>query len=219
MKVYGGIEMEFEKEQISDFLSKLASSSPVPGGGGAAAISSALSAALSSMVFNLTIGKKAYDNLNREEQDKVEKALESATLKLKDFQQFINKDGDAFSALMQGYKLPKDNEGEKEYRRKMISEGLRNAMTVPYSLMKETVEFMEHILTAARFGNSNVISDAGVSAILAKAAVESCVLNVMVNLKALKEENNEALVEECKTLLDKSESLKNEIMTIVYERL
>ncbi|NLM34414.1 MAG: cyclodeaminase/cyclohydrolase family protein [Clostridiales bacterium] len=211
--------MGFEKDQINDFLSKLASSSPVPGGGGAAALSSALSAALSSMVFNLTIGKKAYDNLHKDEQEMVNKALEFVTLKLEEFQQYINKDGEAFSTLMQSYKLPKNSEEEKEHRSKMIAEGLHNSMKVPYSLMKETVEFMDHILTAAKFGNSNVISDAGVSAILAKAAVESCFLNVMVNLKALKEESNEKVEQECKELLEKAENMKNEIMKIVYERL
>lgn len=211
--------MGYEKDQINEFLAKLASSSPVPGGGGAAAISSALSAALSSMVFNLTIGKKSFDNLNQEEQVKVKGALEEATLKLEEFQQFINKDGEAFSALMEGYKLPKATEEEKEHRSKKITEGLHNAMMVPYRLMKETVNFMDHILTAAKFGNQNVISDAGVSAILAKAAVESCVLNVIVNLKALKDENNEAVEQECRDLLDKAEDLKCEIMKIVYERL
>ncbi|NLZ48456.1 MAG: cyclodeaminase/cyclohydrolase family protein [Clostridiales bacterium] len=211
--------MGFEKDQISDFLAKLASSSAVPGGGGAAALASALSAALNSMVFNLTIGKKGYDNLNKEEQENVEKALEYSTLKLQDFQKFINKDGEAFSTLMESYRLPKNSDEEKEHRRKMISEGLYNAMMVPYSLMKETVELMEHILTAAKFGNSNVISDAGVSAMLAYSAVESCMLNVMINYKALKDEKYKEVENESIALVFKAENLKNEIMNIVYEKI
>ena len=106
MKFYGGRRMKFENDQMNDFLGKLASNSPVPGGGGAAALTSALSVALSSMVFNLTIGKKSYDNLNKEEQDKVQNSLDYCYLKVKEFQQFINKDGEAFS-LMESYKLPK----------------------------------------------------------------------------------------------------------------
>ncbi|NLP28037.1 MAG: cyclodeaminase/cyclohydrolase family protein [Clostridia bacterium] len=211
--------MKFENDQMNDFLGKLASNSPVPGGGGAAALTSALSVALSSMVFNLTIGKKSYDNLNKEEQDKVQNSLDCATLKLKEFQQFINKDGEAFLALMESYKLPKETEEDKEERRKRILEGLNNAMMVPFTLMKETVQFMEHILNAARFGNPNVISDAGVSAILAKASVESSYLNVMINLKSLKDANKEIVEQESKALLAKAENIKNEIMTIVYDKL
>ena len=47
-------------ETIQSFLDGLASSAPTPGGGGAAAISGAMGAALLSMVCNLTIGKKKY---------------------------------------------------------------------------------------------------------------------------------------------------------------
>lgn len=47
---------------VKDFLDKVAGSDPVPGGGSVAALSGALASALATMVANLTIGKKGYED-------------------------------------------------------------------------------------------------------------------------------------------------------------
>src|SRR5205823_2687011 len=47
-------------ESLSGFVSSVASSNPVPGGGSVAAHAGALAAALAQMVAGLTIGKKKY---------------------------------------------------------------------------------------------------------------------------------------------------------------
>ncbi|WP_139904371.1 cyclodeaminase/cyclohydrolase family protein [Clostridium thermarum] len=210
--------MDFKNDTIYDFVDKLASSSPVPGGGGAAALTAALSSALGSMVFNLTIGKKSYEALDREAQERIEVALVKCNAKFKELLEHINKDGEAFSGLMEAYKLPRATTDEVIIREKNIQEGLVNAMMVPYKLAEETVNLMDYILIAAKYGNPNVISDAGVAAILAYAAVESCVLNVRINVKLIKDDMKE-IVDSCNTLRERAEVLKKAIMDKVNGKI
>ncbi|GKU23948.1 cyclodeaminase/cyclohydrolase family protein [Clostridium folliculivorans] len=211
--------MHFKDKSINDFIDELSSSSPVPGGGGAAAVSASLSTALSNMVFNLTVNKKAFASVSENEKDTVFAAMEYCKKKTEDFLSFIDKDGEAFSSLMLAYKLPKDTEENLTIRQEQIQSGLQNAMLVPLNLAKELVAVMEHIKTAAMYGNTNVISDAGVSAILAYASIESSILNVMVNLKFIESDDTNQIKEDCSNLLKKAEELKKVIMTLVYEKL
>ena len=210
--------MDFKNDNLFEFTNKLASNSPVPGGGGAAALTAALSSALSSMVFNLTIGKKAYENFSEEIKEGVKEALDNCTVKTQEFLQYINTDGEAFLTLMDAYKLPKTEGEDTAIRESAIQQGLYNSMLVPYQLAVEMVNFMENITLAAEYGNKNVISDAGVSAILAYSTVESCILNVMVNVKFIKGDM-ESIIENCRKLQKKAEVLKSEIMRKVYERI
>ncbi|GFP76749.1 cyclodeaminase/cyclohydrolase family protein [Clostridium fungisolvens] len=211
--------MYFKDKSINDFIDELSSSSPVPGGGGAAAVSASLSTALSSMVFNLTVNKKAFASVSENEKDTVFTAMDNCKKKTEDFLNFIDKDGEAFSSLMSAYKLPKDTEENLAVREEQIQAGLQNAMLVPLSLATELVDVMENIKTAAIYGNTNVISDAGVSAILAYASIESSILNVMVNLKFIESNDTNQIKEDCNDLLKKAAELKKVIMTLVYEKL
>lgn len=210
--------MDFKNDSIIEFTNKLASNSPVPGGGGAAALTAALSSALSSMVFNLTVGKKVFENFNKEIKQEVTDALEMCSFETQRFLQYINKDGEAFLTLMDAYKLPKTEDDEKAVRESAIQKGLHSSMMVPYKLAVDMVKFMDTIAIAAEYGNQNVISDAGVAAILAHSTVESCVLNVMVNVKFIKEDT-ESVVENCRGLMEKAEILKSKIMETVYKRI
>jgi formiminotetrahydrofolate cyclodeaminase len=211
--------MNFKDKSILDFVNELSSNSPVPGGGGAAALVGSLSAALSNMVFNLTINKKAFTNLNNSEQSSVMDALATCEKKANEFLDYIDKDGEAFSILMKAYKLPKDSEEALKVKEEKIQEGLKIAMQVPLDLLKNLADMMSHINIAATYGNANVISDAGVSAILAYAAIESSVLNVMVNLNFINDINKDELIKACTDLLDKAEKLKKEIMIKVYNKI
>ncbi len=210
--------MDYKDDKVCDFIAKLASDSAVPGGGGAAALTAALSSALSSMVFNLTVGKKSYEALSED----IKAMVNSALLKCKnmnmEFQDYISKDGEAFSALMEAYKLPKDSVEHTGFRETKIEEGLNKAMGVPFSLAKEIIVLFEYIDIAAQYGNKNVISDAGVSAILAYAAVESCILNVKVNLQFISNKDD-VMMDKCCELLKTAKQYKDRIMEKVYSMI
>ena len=170
--------------KINSFLSELASSSPAPGGGSVAALAGSLGAALSSMVCNLTIGKEKYVDV----QDEIKAVLFKSEKIRKELIELIDRDTEAFNDVMRAFKMPKETEKQKETRRKAIQEGYKTAAKVPLETAQTCEKILDIALVVAEKGNTNSVTDAAVSAIMAKAGVESAVLNVKINLGSIKDE-------------------------------
>jgi len=170
-------------KNLEEFSRETASSEPVPGGGSIAAYSGALAAALSETVANLTIGKKKYEEVEGEMKLIVQKAELIRTNMLDN----IEKDCEAFDKVMAGFKLPKNTEEERENRKKKIQEGLIIASEVPLGIAKEAFEIMPIAELVVEKGNKNAVTDGLVSAMLARTAVLSALLNVKINLNSIKD--------------------------------
>lgn len=204
--------MEFREYSIDRFLSELSSDAPSPGGGSTAALVAALASSLNSMVYSLTVNKKSFEKLSSVEKDSMIHFQEKAINFTKLSQSFMEKDRIDFTALMDSYKLPKGTEEEKSIRSKIIKEKTYTAMESPLDLARQCLGFYENIVFAVEFGNKNLISDAGVAAILLHAAIESAILNVKINLNSLRKENYAVKVEkECIDILESSLKRKSEI--------
>ncbi|MCD6411180.1 MAG: cyclodeaminase/cyclohydrolase family protein [Thermoplasmata archaeon] len=173
------------KMDIGSFLREVASSSPAPGGGSVAALAGALSASLSSMVCNLTIGKEKYKEVEGEMRDILKRSTESIS-KLKEL---IDKDTEAFKEVMDALKLPKENEKQKEERKQKIQMALKKATMVPLETARLCFDLIEISKEVVEKGNKNSITDAGVSAIMAKAGFDSALLNVKINLSSITDED------------------------------
>ena len=172
-----------EDTTIGNFFDQMASSAPTPGGGGAAGLCGAMSAALTSMVCNLTVGKKKYKDVDAEMRAVLEKSE-----KLRDsFTKAADRDAEAFQALLDAWKLPKETDEEKEIRAQRIDSNTKKAAEVPLEVLRISGEILKPAKIAAEKGNANAVSDAGVSAILAGAAAQSAALNVQINLALLKD--------------------------------
>jgi len=170
--------------KIDSFLSELASNSPAPGGGSAAALSGSLGAALSSMVCNLTVGKEKYIDV----QSEIKNTLKKSEKLRKELTKLIDKDTEAFNDVMKAFKLPKDTEDQKKIRSKAIQEGYKTAAKVPLKTAETCEKILDVALVIADKGNVNSITDAAVSALMAKAGVESAILNVKINIGSIKDE-------------------------------
>lgn len=170
-----------ENETIQDFLDGLASSAPTPGGGGAAAISGAMGAALVSMVCNLTIGKKKYVAVEAELRELLAKSEALRTT----LTGMIADDVEAFDAVMGAYGLPKATDAEKAARAEQIQAALKVATDVPLACCRTCREVIDLAHVVAEKGNLNVVSDAGVAVLSAYAGLRSAALNVYVNAKGL----------------------------------
>ncbi|KQO54377.1 MULTISPECIES: methenyltetrahydrofolate cyclohydrolase [unclassified Methylobacterium] len=168
-------------ETIQSFLDGLASSAPTPGGGGAAAISGAMGAALLSMVCNLTIGKKKYVEVEGE----LKEILGKSEALRAELTGMIADDVEAFDAVMGAYGLPKGTDEEKAARAARIQEALKVATDVPLACCRACREVIDLAEAVAEKGNLNVISDAGVAVLSAHAGLRSAALNVYVNAKGL----------------------------------
>jgi len=160
-----------------DFIDSLAASTPTPGGGSAAAYAGAMAAGLVSMVARLTIGKKAYADVEAA-MDMILK--ESETLRA-DLTSGVVEDSAAFDQVMAAYKTPKSDEG----REAAIQEATLLAARVPMEAAKMSSRIAELALEAARSGNKNAITDAGSAVNLAIAAINSAAYNVRINLAGL----------------------------------
>ena len=148
----------------------------------------ALSGALNSMVYSLTVGKKSYINLQDSEKDiinKFEKESKEFTLRSLEL---MEEDRENFLKLMDCYKLPKDTEEEKEKRSLAIKENTIKSMEAPLILARESLEFYENLKIMAKYGNKMLLSDLAISAILLHSAIESSIVNVKVNLNGLRSE-------------------------------
>lgn len=205
---------------IEEFLKSLGSEAPTPGGGGAAALVAALSAALNSMVFNLTVGKKVYENYTDEIKELIKKSLEESNELITFFSLCMDKDADVFSKLINSYKLPKTTEDEKNTRKSTIESCTKEAAEVPMAVAEKVYKLYPIIWTACNYGNKNLISDAGVAATLVQASLESCVLNVKINLSYIKDDTLKINMDKkCNDLSRCGEEWKSKIMKFIYESI
>ena len=188
---------------LRDFTNDLASNSPAPGGGSVAALSAALASSLTSMVFNLTIGKKVYNNYDEEIKTKIKENLECVTKLKDDFIASMEEDAKVFMELMSAFKLPKETEEQIAERARAIEDATKEAAIVPMQVAEEIASVMETVIYVAHKGNRNAVTDACVAMMTARTCVLGALLNVRINLASIKDE---AFVKQMKVKADHLES-------------
>lgn len=167
-----------------EFLAKLASKDAVPGGGGAAALSGAVGAALTSMVANLTVGKEKFMSVEGE----MLRLLAAGEYLRRELLVLAQEDARVFDAFMNCYKMPKNTETEKELRAAKIQEAAEMAASIPLRIGEKSLSVLLLAAEAAELGNPAVITDAAVAALTGRAAVRSAIYNVRINLQLIKNE-------------------------------
>lgn len=212
--------MDLISYSIKAFVDETASSSPAPGGGSISALAGGLAAALGQMVIRLTVGKKVFLALPEQTQQGFSEklaVLESAASKLLSL---IDEDTNAFNSFMAALKLPKTTEEEKHHRRSAMQDAAILSMNVPLNTAQTCLSVLQALPTIAEYGNKNAASDAGVAALLARAAVEGAILNVKINVSGIDDAALAAKTNrECEALLTQAEELKKSVLEIVYAAL
>ncbi|MDZ7260872.1 MAG: cyclodeaminase/cyclohydrolase family protein, partial [candidate division KSB1 bacterium] len=217
------IEYQFEerlgplaKMTIQRFANELSMETPTPGGGSVAALAGALAAALTSMVANLTVGKKEYLEVTEPMKEIALKAQRLKDELLRD----VDKDTQAFNKVMAAFGLPKTTDEQIQQRNRAIQEATRGAALVPLEVMKKSLEVLELSQQVAQKGNVNALSDAGVSALMARTAAEGASFNVRINLKSIEEKNFvEQLSTEAAQLLSLAKIAERKVLDIVESKL
>jgi formiminotetrahydrofolate cyclodeaminase len=175
--------MTIAQDSVDEFLERLASSAPTPGGGSAAAIMGAMGAALVSMTCNVSIGKKGYEAV---EAELLAVRDESEKLRLR-LAAMVTEDVAAFDGLMAAYKLPKATDDDKARRSAAIQSSLTRATEVPLECARACAAVIALARRAAEHGYKGVVSDAGVGVLSAYSALRSAALNVYINAPALQD--------------------------------
>ena len=207
---------EIKDKSIQQFLDELASKAPTPGGGSAAALLGAQSAALTSMVCNLTIGKPKYQEVEAD----MLVLLSKAEILRTTLTDMIKADVDVFEQLMAAYGLAKETEQEKSLRSQQIQAVLRDATLVPLACAEACAQAIQLSQEAADKGNLNVISDAGVAVMSAYAGLKSAALNVYINTASLKDRVfAEEKLAELESILQGADIKTEEIYQLVKNKL
>ena len=201
---------------LNDFAYETASESPAPGGGSIAAYCGALGAALATMSANLSAHKRGWD-------DKWETFSNWGNISINHQKKLLNlvdKDSQSFNNIMDAFKLPKTNEEEKINRFKAIQLATKRAIEIPLEVMETSYKSFEVIRKMAEIGNPNAITDVGVAALCARAAVVGAYLNLKINCKSLDDKIYvKKVIKKSKEMVEKANSLESEILEIVNNEI
>lgn len=185
-------ESRLQNMTLKAFVNELSTDSPAPGGGSVSALSGALSAALTSMVANLTFGKKGYESVS-EEMERI--SIEAQDLK-DSLLKIIDEDTKAFNKVMDAFALPRKTEEEEKIRNEAIEKANKEATLVPLRVMELCERLVELASKIAEIGNRNALSDAGCALIQAKSGCQGAYYNVMINLPGIKDQEFRKQVKE-----------------------
>ncbi|MBO4218227.1 MAG: cyclodeaminase/cyclohydrolase family protein [Erysipelotrichaceae bacterium] len=201
--------MKMLDNNLREFTEALASSQPVPGGGGASSLAGCLAAALACMVGNLTVGKKKYEDSEEEMKQLIARADQ---LRL-DLLEGIEKDAEAFYPLSQAYRMNKD-----DIRRNDILETcLANAAHAPAEILSKVSEVIDVLEAMLPISSRLAISDIATAAVLAEASLKGAAVNVRVNTALMQNrqiaESLDQAVEELVSVYSvKAENLFRQVM-------
>ena len=206
--------MEMQDMNVRELIELTASNAPAPGGGAIAALSGAFGAALAAMVGSLTLGKKGYEDAQKEMAEMSDKGKNLA----KKLLAAMDEDANSFNGYMAALGMPKGTEEEKTIRRAAMQDALKSASLVPLNTAKTAAEVFPLAEAAVKSGNRNAVTDGLVAAMMARAAVLGALLNVKINLGSIKDE---AFVQElqaaCGALQEEAIAAEQRILDLVPE--
>ena len=164
---------------LDGWIDELASASPTPGGGSAAALAGTLAAALVAMVARLTVGRKAYAGVEA----RAREILSEADQLRGELRRLVDEDANAYEGVTRAYKIPKNDPG----RAQAIDEALAAAARPPAEVVRRARRLLALAQTIEQIGNKNAVSDARVAGMLARTAIDGATENVNANLAGMSE--------------------------------
>ncbi|MEN8207354.1 MAG: cyclodeaminase/cyclohydrolase family protein [Pseudomonadota bacterium] len=171
---------------LNPYLNELASASPAPGGGAAAAVTVAQGLALLSMVCNLTIGKKTFSAVEDQAKDILDQVSTMRAEALSEAEADMN----AFNVVMKAYQMPAETDEQKSTRKATLAKATRNAAEPPFRLMTLAARALPLADQLEKIGNPNVLSDVFVGRHLLIAGYRASKENVEINLNNLSPEDS-----------------------------
>ena len=201
---------------LTRFAEETASESPAPGGGSIAAYCGALGAALGTMVANLSSHKKGWD----ERWEEFSNYAEQGQALVKEMLQLVDEDTNAFNEIMAAFGLPKATDEEKAARKAAIQAATINAIITPFRTMELAFQSFDLAKAMAEIGNPNSVSDAGVGALCARAAVKGAYLNVVINAQDLKDHPQvQPMIAKAEAMHTATDAKEQEVWNIVLSKM
>jgi len=168
---------------INRFLEKLGSAAPTPGGGSASALAGALSASLILMTVGLSLKK---GGLKEKEIREIKKDVLAIRKRLF---RAIEEDAKSYETVLRAFRLPKNTEKQRLIRTKAIQKAYQKATVTPQLVCQQSMRLLGYSHILIQKGNPNAVSDAGVAAFLADAAVKGGSINICINLSPIRDKS------------------------------
>lgn len=201
---------------VKGFADETARESPAPGGGSVSAYMGALGASLGVMVANLSSHKPGWDERWDEFAEWAERGMELQ----EELLHLVDEDTEAFNRIMAAFGMPKNTDEDKALRSEAIQKATLFATEVPLETMKTSVRVFDLCRQMVETGNPNSVSDAGVGALAARAAVIGAGMNVKINASSLKDRAKaEALITEAEDIIAKANAAEKEITEMVEKKI
>lgn len=201
---------------LREVLKASASDAPTPGGGSVSAMVGSFGVAMVSMVGNLTTGKEKYKDV----EPQVQAILDKTGKLMARLEELVKDDMQVFGKFMDTLKMPKDTEEQKAERARLMQETLKAATDTPMEIARVCLEGLELAEELSSIGNKGAISDVGVAAYVAEAALNSVLLSVDINIPSIKDEEYvERIQAEKYALIVKASQLREKALAQVRERM
>lgn len=211
----GGKLTDYGALTLDDYRDQLASSSPTPGGGTAAAVALSQGAALAVMVCELTLGKERWED----GWGAAEACRNVAQPLLARGHELATEDASAFDGVMAAFKMPKSTDEEITARKSTIQNETMNAAMVPMETAKSAFALLKTLPELAMHGNGNAVTDVGVAGLLASAACKGALFNVEININSLPDDMASDLRDELEKLRAEARVISKNIMHAVHDRI
>lgn len=177
---------------VNEYLDRLASPAPVPGGGSTAALAGALAAALGRMVCALTVDKPKFSD-SRPQLEAIASRLTRSEMMLK---RLIDEDAAAYGELHVALKIDRSDPSRKE----KVASAAELAAAVPLETVAVSRQVLNDLKRLETLGNPNLLSDVEASLQMARAAMLAAAANVRINLSLLPEQKALDVAEALKAL-------------------
>ena len=202
--------------KLDDFADETAAESMAPGGGSIAAYVGTLGVSLGTMVANLSAHKPGWDDKWAFFSKWAEKgqAYKNKLLFL------VDEDTRAFNKIIEGFRMPKGSDEEKQARSKAIEDATKYATEIPFQVMETAFNSMEVMQAMIKEGLQSSLSDAGVGILCARTAVLGAYFNVKINAKDIKDRKfADAILAKAETIYQKTLKIEKETIAHLDKQL
>lgn len=201
---------------LKDFADETAADSMAPGGGSIAAYVGTLGISLGTMVANLSGHKQGWDDKWEYFSDWAAKGQQYKTTLLN----LVDEDTNAFNKIIEGFRMPKETDAEKQARAEAIENATKYATQVPFKVMQTaycSLEVMEEML---KTGLPSSLSDGAVGVLCAKAAVTGAYFNVKINAKDIKDISfSTKILADAEEIYNKTIKIEQQTITLINNKL
>ena len=203
--------MHDAQESIEAFLTAAAARTPAPGGGSAAALAGALSAAMGEMVVNYSIGRNDLAAHDAQQRTALAELTRARHLLLA----LMVEDQSAYQSLAEARKRL----GSDADKQRLFDIALLASIRVPQAIGSIAVEILELAQNLVDKSNRFLLSDLAVCCELAMATVRSASYSVRANLPDLSDETDKGkTADTAQRMTDRAIDLIRRIIPAIWAR-